>query len=395
MGSGVGRKRTVDVMLPEGVERVRAKGREYYYWNPGRGTARQGKRVPLPHPHTHSIQFKRELARLRGPVKIVYPPGSVGDLVDRYRDSGDFNGNAESTQTSYGIHLACFQAAWGMLPAKDLTGAGVMALRDSKKDTPGMANHMLSVGRTLWRWARPLGLINSNPFNGVADLETDDSGHIPWPAWASDYVCRTAPADLVRLVRLGLATCQRESDLIRMGPEHREGHGIWCRPKKTRKRRNSFNIPLTSADALMLDRWAHTPMAFTSIRWKSPIVRHRNDVYLYSPRGKPYTTTSLQARWHRWLRGTEAGAELRRLWQAWVADMVRKYEWDIDPAEATNPTIHGLRGAGILIRRAQGYDVDQIANDIGMSRQMVERYMRFRDQMQVATAGRERLKLVK
>jgi hypothetical protein len=74
--------------------------------------------------------------------------------------------------------------------------------------------------------------------------------------------------------------------------------------------------------------------------------------------------------------------------------MARKYEWDIDPAEATNPTIHGLRGAGILIRRAQGYDVDQIANDIGMSRQMVERYMRFRDQMEVAAVGRERLKLV-
>ena len=74
---------------------------------------------------------------------------------------------------------------------------------------------------------------------------------------------------------------------------------------------------------------------------------------------------------------------------------MRKYEWDIDPAEATYPTIHGLRGAGILIRRAPDHDVDQIANDIGMSRQMVERYMRFRDQMQVAAAGQARLKVVK
>jgi hypothetical protein len=68
--------------------------------------------------------------------------------------------------------------------------------------------------------------------------------------------------------------------------------------------------------------------------------------------------------------------------------------WEIDPEEMTYPTIHGLRGAGILIRRAAGHDVDQIANDIGMSRQMVERYMRFRDQMEIAVAGQARLRVV-
>jgi hypothetical protein len=72
----------------------------------------------------------------------------------------------------------------------------------------------------------------------------------------------------------------------------------------------------------------------------------------------------------------------------------RKYEWEIDPEEAAYPTIHGLRGAGILIRRAAGHDVDQISNDIGMSRQMVERYMRFRDQMEVAAAGQARLRVI-
>ena len=41
-----------------------------------------------------------------------------------------------------------------------------------------------------------------------------------------------------------------------------------------------------------------------------------------------------------------------------------------------------------------GHDVDQIANDIGMSRQIVEHYMRFRDQVEVAEFGRARLALV-
>src|SRR2546430_13644641 len=56
------------------------------------------------------------------------------------------------------------------------------------------------------------------------------------------------------------------SDLIRMGPEHRDRNGIWCRPKKTRKRRRAFHIPLASADALEIDRWAETPVTFTKDR---------------------------------------------------------------------------------------------------------------------------------
>ena len=59
------------------------------------------------------------------------------------------------------------------------------------------------------------------------------------------------------------------------------------------------------------------------------------------------------------------------------------------------PTIHGLRGTGILARRASGYEVDQISNDIGMSRQMVEHYMRFKDQMAVGADGQTRLKVVR
>jgi hypothetical protein len=62
--------------------------------------------------------------------------------------------------------------------------------------------------------------------------------------------------------------------------------------------------------------------------------------------------------------------------------------------DATNPTIHGLRGTGILLRYSLGYEVDQIANDIGMSRPMVERYMRFKDQMEIAAGGATRPRLL-
>jgi hypothetical protein len=391
-GKSVGRKRKAVVRLPEGVEKKTVKGRTYFYWNPGRGTAREGRRIRLPNLDNSPAAFFKELELYTKPAKPVPLAGSVSFLVQSYRNSEDFKKLSESTKASYSVHLNRFEIAWGTLPYELPPGA-VIALRDSLADTPGMANHMLSVGRTLWKWGRSIGSL-CDPFLGVAKFDVGDVGHIPWPAWVIELVCRTAWPDLVRMVRLGLATCQRESDLIRMGPAQRERHGLWCRPKKTKKRRKAFNIPLTLADARMLDRWPQTEIAFTATRWKAPIRRGNSDFYLFSPRGVAYTETSLRARWHRWLK-TEDGKIVCERWKAWVAAMVRKYEWEIDFEQANYPTIHGLRGAGILIRRAAGHDIDQIANDIGMSRQMVERYMRFRDQMEVAAGGQARLRVIR
>ena len=88
--------------------------------------------------------------------------------------------------------------------------------------------------------------------------------------------------------------------------------------------------------------------ATQGVRLKPTVVRRIGAGHLYSPKG-PYSTTSLRARWTRWLRLMEDGREL-------CAAVV--------------------------------------ANDIGMSRQTVERYMRFRDQVKVAAAGRARLQVV-
>jgi hypothetical protein len=56
-------------------------------------------------------------------------------------------------------------------------------------------------------------------------------------------------------------------------------------------------------------------------------------------------------------------------------------------------TTRGLRGTGILARAEQRYDLDHIANGIGMSRQNVDHNMRFRDRMKVGADGQMRLRL--
>ena len=392
------------MQLPEGVHKVTAKGRTYYYWQPGRGTARQGDRIRLPNADAHPAAFWREVERRKKRQPIVYPTGSVGELVIKFRGgvegdsapSEDYAKLATKTKSTYGVHLDRFadREAWGLLNARDLTPTGVLAARDAIKHTPVMANQMLAVGRTLWDWGIPLGYVEVNPFDKVRPLEIADRGHVPWPAWAVEMVLATAPGDLARLARLGRMTCQRESDLVRLGPQHRERNGIWCRARKTRRRRRAFFIPLATVDAIELDRWPTTPVVFINKRFKAPVERIRNDLYLFSPRGTAYNPESLRSRWGRWLTGTEDGQALCERWRAWLEECVARYEWEIDPEDARGPTIHGLRGSGILLRISAGYDTDQIANDIGMSRPMVDHYMRFKDQMEVAMGGRDRLKLV-
>jgi hypothetical protein len=82
-------------------------------------------------------------------------------------------------------------------------------------------------------------------------------------------------------------------------------------------------------------------------------------------------------------------------WKEWLRQQIARYEWELDAEDAKGPTIHGLRGTGVLLRWSEGYGVDQISNDIGMSRQTVEHYMRFKDQMGVAADGQKRLHIVK
>jgi hypothetical protein len=56
------RKRESGVTLPEGVEKktVRKRGKiyTYYYWNPGRGTDREGERIKLPNAHPAGKVFR-------------------------------------------------------------------------------------------------------------------------------------------------------------------------------------------------------------------------------------------------------------------------------------------------------------------------------------------------
>jgi len=220
----MGRRRAESIALPEHVHRVKAGGRVYFYYQEGRGKRNPAERGPrlkiagnplTPAGSLENARFWAELNRIVA-TSIVYPAKSLGVLVDRYRDDDAFKRLEAATRASYDVHFTRFQKpdAWGLLDVDSLTPFAVKTGRDALASTPVMANQMLSVGRTLYDWGVVLGLAKQNPFEKVPPLDVPDRGHVPWPGWAVDYVRKHAPPDIVRLVRLGIATCQRESDLV-------------------------------------------------------------------------------------------------------------------------------------------------------------------------------------
>jgi hypothetical protein len=119
-------------------------------------------------------------------------------------------------------------------------------------------------------------------------------------------------------------------DQFTANPLHGRGTGMWCRPKKTRRRRKSTFIPLRTADALELDRWAETPIILSNTRWKAP--------RRFTMQRSICITTR---------QGSKAALAVWAKWREWLGGQVAKYELEIDPDDVKGPTIHGLRGTGV------------------------------------------------
>jgi integrase len=368
--------------LPPDVHAVKAGKRTYYYHQKGRNTDKAGPRTALGSDPTDP-KFWATLKKLVG--ESAAPAGSVKALIDAFAcdDNPEWRIYEAGTKRDYRFYLDKVEAAWGPLPAAGVRPSHALALRDTLRDSPGSANHLISVGKALWKWAVPREYATINPFREIAALDDEDDGHWPWPAWAREHVVSHAPPDLARFVHLAVHTGQRESDVVRLGAGAREGAGLWVRPKKTKKRRRALWVPVPRAVAADLDRWEREPLVFVLERRIKPLPIPPGAAYVLSPAGNPYTPEGLRSRWNRWLR-TDDGEALIKRWSAWMRARLERDGEDVAADATFKPTLHGLRSTAVVVRRMAGYTVQQISNDIGMSIPMVTRYSRFMDQKEAA-----------
>jgi integrase len=89
--------------------------------------------------------------------------------------------------------------------------------------------------RWLASCLHPREFCESNPCIYVPKLETEEEGARPWPLWAYKLIEEHAREDMRRAVILARYTGQRQSGVLRMGPDDMEDGGINVVQQKTGK----------------------------------------------------------------------------------------------------------------------------------------------------------------
>jgi integrase len=320
------------VTLPKGVHCVVSRGREYFYYQAGRGTERQGQRIRLPS-DPQSPEFWQAIRQAQGIVGPV-PTDTINALCDAYETAWPTLPRklSDGTKEQYRRSLGVVRAAWGNLRADALRPSHVQALIEGLAQTPGKANNVLDALRAMCRWAMgPRELLSRDPTLGVAHF-ADGEGHRPWMPEQLKVADDNFTGMLRRAYMLARYSGQRISDIVRLGFTDIDDGGFALRQKKTGVRPWCPIFPELEAE---MATWEKRPGPF-----------------LLQDNGKPFTTN--------------------QLWKVF------------DKARVQHPALkdavwHGLRANAVIRLRQSGYSIAQISDMVGMSPPMVERYCRHAD----------------
>jgi len=214
-----------------GVRTKKAKGRVYHYW------ARTTPWTRLPDPYADPDGFMRAMARLQRMGALDDErtrTGTFGGLVTAYRRDKKYRDLSDSTRANYDHYLSRLLVAYSAAPLRELTREDIQTrVMDANQDTPGAADMMLSILRTLHKFAvkRHRGIedwtAGIDPFGNQTERE-------PWP---DDLLALALSSEAVafrRAVALTLYTGQRVGDVCGMTWGMVRADGIYFRQQKTK-----------------------------------------------------------------------------------------------------------------------------------------------------------------
>jgi hypothetical protein len=208
-------RRRDQISLPRGVFRVVARGREYFYYQEGRGTERAGERISLPR-DPHSPEFWSAIRQAQGLTNAA-TNGTVDATIGAYLDFVKSAGTiSPGTFDQYQRALRLAKAAWGSLPVRGVRPVHVQAVMDSLSAAPGKANNFLSAMRAFSTWARVRDHVEQSITEGVKPYPRDN-GHKPWTPGQIDVALAALTGVIRRGVALYMWTGMRGSDAVRLG----------------------------------------------------------------------------------------------------------------------------------------------------------------------------------
>lgn len=325
--------------LPPYVVRARNRvGREYLYFQKGRGTARKGSLVRLPD-DASSPEFWTAYARL---VNLKAPernPNLVCELAKAWHGSPQWANMKPKTQALWiGLSNTVVEH-WGALEVSGIEPKHVAMLRDQYATTPAKANNLLRCLGAMIAWGIERGYRKDNPVHHVKQFPKGD-GYAPWP-WEviEDARDRLRP-DLWWCVALALYTGQRLADVLVMAWTAIGANGISVRQEKTGK---LLLIPMHRDLSVIVDQ----------------IPRHAVTILTNTDR-RPWSMNGWQSSWLKY-----------------KTQMVRDGKF----------VFHGLRKSAVVTLLEAGCTDAEVAAVTGQSRGMVEHYARMVNQKRLARSA--------
>jgi integrase len=342
-----------------------ARGRAYYAYQPGRGTARAGKRVRLPGAPTLPTgepdpEWWAAYRAASGTPAPSATAGSFSALANEWRGkegalaSPEWNRLAANTQRNYRTALKRILLAWGEQPVCALEPRHVLDLRDSMRDMPEAANTLLTALASMIAWSIPRGWRHDNPCDHVSSFPPGT----PWAAWSWDAInaWRELAVPEMRLaMMLALYTGQRSSDLIRMTwadvdtgiikviqESGEEGQ------KKTKKK---VWVPI-----------------HRDLRTELALVERRSVRILVGARGRPFTSESFKTAWQR---------------QYECIELVSGACHGLVP--------HGLRKSAVCFLLEAGCSEEEVESITRQSREMIRHYAADLNRQALATRAIQKL----
>jgi integrase len=333
--------------LPPHVHAVKARGKDYYYFQRFRGTDREGERVKLPGvPFDGNglpeSEWWAAYRRLSGEPETKLKPGSFSALIAAYKEGPEWAALAPQTRTDWARYLLWIENAWGGLSVAALEPKHVLKLRDKYADKPASANNLLCCLSALMSWSVPRGWRDTNPCMHVKKLKKGE-GYSPWDVSDIDHFRAHARPDLWQAAALALYTGQRMGDVLKMRWDDIEDGLIAVTQTKTKTKKKLW-VPMHAQLRPMLDEMTR---AATTI--------------LTSSKGTPWTVMGFRASW-----GTQLNGENMQI----LREKARVF--------------HGLRKSAVVFLLEAGCTDAEVAAVTGQSRQMVEHYSRQVNQRKLA-----------
>lgn len=328
------RRGEYNLALPNNVTRQVSKGREYFYFQTGRGTKFAGPRIRLPDNPSEPefwIAYRNAQGEATG-VPIETFDASADEFLVYVKDAEHLSAGTKD-QYQRGLKLA--KAAWGPLDRRGLRPSHIVALMDGMKKTPGAANNFLGAIRAWQTWALLRDHIEINLTKGVKPYPRDN-GHKPWTSGQQEAAKTKLKGMIRRGVIFYMYTGMRGSDAVRMGWADIDEGGFSYTAQKTGR---EVFCPIVPELEQEMVHWE---------RADGPFLHHEAG----RAKGRPYS---------------------RKRFSIHFRDAVK------DIPELAGVTLHGLRCTAVVRLRRAGLSVAQIEDIVGLSLSMVARYSRFAD----------------